>query len=75
MMQDPEAEGSQARPMMHLENNSTKALAAILIPSTFGATQWSSISPLMMDLLPFGTLSISIKRIRHLILTARRRGG
>ena len=67
MMQDPEAEGSEARSVMHLENNSMKALAAILIPSTFRATQWSSISPLMMDLLPFGILSISIKRIRHLI--------
>ena len=65
MRQDPEAEGSQARLMMHLENNSVKALAAILIPSTFRATRWSSISPLMMDLLPFGTLSISVKRIRH----------
>ena len=56
MMQEPEAEGSQARPMMPLENNSVKALAAILIPSTFGATQWSSISPLMMDLIPFGKI-------------------
>lgn len=75
VMQGLEVESTQARPVMHLENNSMKASATVLIPSTFRATQRSSISPLIRDLLPFGPLSISIKRIRHLLLTVKRTGG
>lgn len=73
-MQGPDVEGTQARLVMRLENNSMKTSATVLIPSTFRATQRSSISPLMKDLLPFGPPSISIKRIRHLLLTVKRRG-
>lgn len=69
-----EAEGAQARLAMYLQNNCVKASATVIILSTFRTTELGSLSVLMHSL-PFGSLSSSIKKIRHLIFTVKRRGG
>ena len=61
VMQGPEVEGTQARLVMHLENNSMKASATVLIPSMFRATQGSSISPLMRICYHLDHLALALK--------------
>ena len=69
-----EAEGTQTRLAMYLQNNCVKASASVILPSAMRTTEWGSIS-VLVHLLPFGPFNSSIKKIRHLKLTAKRRGG
>lgn len=62
----------QTKLEIYLQNNCVRASATVIIPSAFRTTEWSSNS-VLMHLLPFEPLSGSIKKIRHLLSTVKRR--